>query len=709
MDKYIGKLLDGRYEILDILGVGGMSVVYKARCRILNRFVAIKILKDEFAQNEELRKHFYNESQAVAKLSHNNIVSIYDVSHKEGLEYIVMELIDGITLKEYMQRKGRLTWQESLFFAQQIAKALAHAHSRGIIHQDIKPQNILLLRDGTVKVTDFGIARLDGSQETKIIREAIGSVHYMSPEQAKGGVVDYRTDIYSLGIVLYEMLTGRVPFDGDNAMAIVMQHISAIPLMPSEIVSDVPPSMDEIVMKAMNPVVSKRYFSAEEIYEDLQKIKSNPNYSFHYDTTSGRGLDQDMENTRFVSYDRQAAKKKRTEPIHRPEYENDEMDQAMEEEEIPVTKKKKRPAAKRKKNSTKNTVIAIVGFAVVAIILCFFLIFSGNSKNTAEVPDFVGKNIEDVLESSRYEDFDLLVADETVYDEDAEDGEIMAQTPDAGEKVKKGTSVTLTINKLDVTDEDYLIPDFAGKSSREVIIELLKSGVKYTQKSESSDKYDDGEVIGTSPEAGEILSAGDELILYVSSGKDSSTNNDEDEDDNIVSCPNLRGQTRSQAKNTLSAYGLKLGTVSEREDSGESGLVLEQSVTPGKGIEKGSYVNIVISIAPSDDDDDEDDNNSSSNNNNTSSSSNNGNGGFSVNNGSTSSGSGETVGVPITIPLPQDRDTCLVTVKLGDKTIYSKSHNKDEKQAVITVYGSGSQTVTVDVDGSQTQQVVTFN
>lgn len=692
MDNYIGKLLDGRYEILDVIGIGGMAIVYKAKCRLLNRYVAIKILKEEFAKNEELRKRFYNESQAVAKLSHNNIVSIYDVSHKEGLEYIVMELIDGITLKDYMERKGKLSWQESLFFAQQIAKALAHAHSRGIVHQDIKPQNILLLRDGTVKVTDFGIARLDSTQDTKIIREAIGSVHYMSPEQAKGGIIDYRTDIYSLGIVLYEMLTGRVPFDGDNALSIVIQHINAIPLMPSELVPGVPASMDEIVMKAMNPVVSKRYFSAESFYDDLQKLKSDPNYEFHYGTTAGRGLEHDMDDTRFIAYEKSGLKKTKDEL---PETMKAEENPEVEEEEKKFMFNRKK-GNKKKKNNTKSTVIAVIIFAIIAIILCFFLIFSGNNKNTVEVPDFVGKNISDVLENSRYKNFDLLVADETDYDENAEDGEITAQTPDAGEKVQKGTSVTLTINKLDVTDEDYLIPDFSGESSREAIIELLKAGVKYTQKSESSSKYDDGDVIRTSPESGEVLPAGDELILYVSSGNDDSQDNeDNNDDDNIVSCPKLIGQTRSQAKNTLTAYGLKLGNVTETEDSGESGIVLNQSVAAGKGITKGSSVNIEISIAPSTTNDDNSNNN---NNNNTTD-----------NNSSTDNTSDQTVGVPITISLPQDRDTCVVTVKLGDKTIYSKTHNTSEKQAVITVYGSGTQTVTIDIDGDETQQSVDFN
>ena len=228
-DKYIGRLLGGRYELIDVVGVGGMAVVYRARDTVLGRYVAIKILKEEFAKDPDIRKRFAIESRAVAKLSHHNIVSVYDVGNEDGTDYIVMELIEGVTLKEYLQQKGRLSWQESIFFAEQISSALVHAHSRGIIHQDIKPQNVIILRDGTAKLTDFGIASFATTQETRVVQEAIGSVHYISPEQAKGSKIDYRTDIYSLGVVMYEMLTGRLPFEGETALQIVMQHINAVP------------------------------------------------------------------------------------------------------------------------------------------------------------------------------------------------------------------------------------------------------------------------------------------------------------------------------------------------------------------------------------------------------------------------------------------------------------------------------------------------
>ena len=266
MDQYIGKMLDNRYEILECIGTGGMAVVYKARCHRLNRLVALKILKPELASDADFRRRFHDESQAVAMLSNANIVSVYDVSHSDGLDYIVMELVDGMTLKQYMQKRGTpLNWREALHFITQIVRALGHAHSRGIIHRDIKPHNIMVLRDGSVKVTDFGIAQLASAAQNTMTQEAIGSVHYISPEQAKGSHVDCRTDIYSAGVVLYEMLTGRLPFEGDTPVFVAIQHINAIPVPPRSLNPDVPRALEAITMKAMAPDLNQRYGSADEM------------------------------------------------------------------------------------------------------------------------------------------------------------------------------------------------------------------------------------------------------------------------------------------------------------------------------------------------------------------------------------------------------------------------------------------------------------
>ena len=282
MDPYIGKLLDDRYEILDVLGTGGMAVVYRAYCHRLNRYVAVKILKGELAADQDLRRRFHDESQAVAMLSHPNIVAVYDVSQVDGREFIVMELIDGITLKQYMHKRGGcLNWREALHFITQILQGLKHAHSRGIIHRDIKPQNVMVLRDGSVKVMDFGIARSTNSQAT-MTQETIGSVHYISPEQARGSHIDARSDLYSAGVVLYEMLTGRLPFEGDNPVSVAIQHIKSIPIAPRELNPEIPLGMEQITLKAMASMPDRRYSSAEEMLRDLEDFRKNPEIDFGY-------------------------------------------------------------------------------------------------------------------------------------------------------------------------------------------------------------------------------------------------------------------------------------------------------------------------------------------------------------------------------------------------------------------------------------------
>ena len=291
-DPYIGRMLDNRYEILERIGTGGMAVVYKAKCHRLNRLVAVKILKSDLAQDEDFRRRFNAESQAVAQLSHPNIVSVYDVSRGGDIEYIVMELIDGITLKQYMEKRGQLNWRESLHFITQIMRGLSHAHSRGIVHRDIKPQNVMVLRDGSVNVADFGIACLENAAQT-LTQEALGSVHYISPEQARGDRIDARSDIYSAGVVLYEMLTGRLPFEGDSAVSVAIQHLSSVPLAPREINPDIPEQLELICMKAMAPDLDKRYPSADAMIADLEAFRKNPGVNLDFELSDLRTEESD--------------------------------------------------------------------------------------------------------------------------------------------------------------------------------------------------------------------------------------------------------------------------------------------------------------------------------------------------------------------------------------------------------------------------------
>ncbi|MDR1217364.1 MAG: protein kinase, partial [Oscillospiraceae bacterium] len=386
-DKYIGMMLDNRYEIIERIGSGGMAYVYKARCHRLNRLVAVKILKEELASNEEFRRRFHTESQAVAMLSHPNIVAVYDVSRSGNIEYIVMELIEGITLKQYINRKGLLNWKESLHFATQITKALSHAHSKGIIHRDIKPHNTMILKDGSVKVADFGIAQLLSMQNT-LTQEALGSVHYISPEQAKGGHVDARTDIYSVGVVMYEMLTSHLPFVGDSAVSIAIQHISAMPLMPRDINPDIPEGLENITMHAMEADLSLRYATADELLLDLEEFRKNPAAVFSYEASEAiQPESEDLHSTKTVPQTGLAVrassevKRRRANTPKRPEMTRDEY------------------RGNRRRASQTSTLIGVLAIIVFLIALCVFMwndvlrywLLPEQDSDMIKVPNFVGQ------------------------------------------------------------------------------------------------------------------------------------------------------------------------------------------------------------------------------------------------------------------------------------------------------------------------------
>lgn len=616
-DKYIGKLLDGRYEILDISGVGGMAVVYKARDRALNRYVAIKVLKEEFAQDEEFRRRFHNESQTVARLSHHNIVSIYDVSQTGGLNYIVMELVDGITLKEYLQKKGRLTWQEALFFAQQIARALEHAHSRGIIHQDIKPHNIMILRDATAKVTDFGIARFAAKEETRVVQEAIGSVHYISPEQARGSTIDYRTDLYSLGVVMYEMLTGKLPFDGDNALAIVMQHISAMPLMPSEIVPGIPSGMNEIVMHAMCPTVSRRYSSASELYADLERLKSDPNMTFHYNTESrGEAIESD-ETQKLPNFE-----VLNNIPIHhtpaRPvtEYAEEPVVPVRREPPPPVYEERRtapkpgerpperRPAARtgdraperRRRREEEDdddgrgSPLLMVAVALLAIVLIgsvaffWFTRFWGNSDEKVEVPSFLGAIYTDVLNDSHYT---FRFKTEGRVDDSRPPNIVIDQDPVRGTMVDENATITLYYAMEDdgKDDEQVKMEDFEERELQVAIDFLKEHDIKYTVEHNFHETIEEGRIIRTTPRSGQTILPGEEVLLVVSDGPD----------EGPFEMPNYYGMDLAAAMADMTNRGLTLKTSESRDTDMPRNAVVAQSPEKDTIVEKGTEVTLYYS------------------------------------------------------------------------------------------------------------------
>lgn len=514
MDQYIGKMLDNRYEILERIGTGGMAIVYKAKCHRLNRLVAIKILKSDLAQNEEFRRRFNAESQAVAQLSHPNIVSVYDVSRGGDMEYIVMELIDGITLKQYMEKRGQLNWRESLHFITQIMRGLSHAHSRGIIHRDIKPQNIMVLRDGSVKVADFGIACLADSAQT-LTQEALGSVHYISPEQARGDRPDARSDIYSSGVVLYEMLTGRLPFEGESAVSVAIQHLSSIPLAPREINPDIPEQLELICMKAMTPDLEHRYQSADAMIADLEAFRKNPEVEMKFDLSDLRPEEND-EPTRTI---RTMPSHTVTIPVHQPErnYPRRERD---EDEEPRHTGSGKR-----------GVLVSAVTVAAVAVVIVLFKTILGSFAPAVvdqyQVPDLYDMTIEEAENDPRIEGVFEIQKAGSEFSTDVSEGHILRQDPKKGE-TRKGSQLVIQV-WVSAGEETGEVPDLENKSEQDARILLEKLNKEYNleltveapeELKQFSEEITEGYVIKTEPAQGEILKKGDTVKLILSKGPD---------------------------------------------------------------------------------------------------------------------------------------------------------------------------------------------
>ena len=536
-DKYVGRILDNRYEILERIGVGGMALVYKARCQRLNRLVAIKILKEELASDEEFRRRFHTESQAVAMLSHPNIVAVYDVSRAANTEYIVMELIEGITLKQYINRKGLLNWKEALHFATQITKALSHAHSRGIIHRDIKPHNIMILKDGSVKVADFGIARLLTMQNT-LTQEALGSVHYISPEQAKGGYVDARSDIYSVGVVMYEMLTSRLPFVGDSAVSVAIQHISAIPLMPRDINPDIPEGLENITMHAMEPSINLRFTTADEMLADLEEFRKNPAVTFDYAADVPFAADVDTQETKPVPSPEEV-RAERARFMKKPTGKRAEKPPEKKDSAPPRAAKKPpvRPqemnkeeylVAKTRARSTSTMIgifCVVVFIVVVGVFMWRFMlgdIFNPQRGGEIEVtiPSFVGRILEDVTDNEVYTQ--RFRFSRSFQDDNRPEGTIISQSPLSGEQVTtiEGRLVEISLVVSRGEADPVYMPDFLNVHISHARNELTRMNLnlEVTSRSEPNDDITRDWVIETVPAAGEPLIRGAHITIVYSSG-----------------------------------------------------------------------------------------------------------------------------------------------------------------------------------------------
>lgn len=554
-DKYIGKILDDRYEIIELIGSGGMANVYKALCHRLNRYDAVKIMRDETAANTELRRRFRAESQAVAMLSHPNIVSVYDVSHNDDVEYIVMELIDGITLKQYLQKKSVLDPSEVLDFTIQTAKALEHAHSKGIIHRDIKPQNIMLLKDGMIKVADFGIASLENTIEENN-GETVGSVHYIAPEQARGEAPDARSDIYSLGIVMYEMLTGRLPYVGNSDVEVAVKHMNTDPVTPRDIVPSIPEELERICLKAMNSNIDERYQTASEMLADLEQYKAQ-SLAAHV-----------LEDSEAVLIDSEEPPRRRAQRSRRS-----------------------------KKIALSSGILAVLLFVIIGFVFLngYFLkdLFSDPVK--VKVDNFVGRYYEDVINDKDYKKiYDFKVTFKV--DLEHEYGIILSQDPESGRSKTvsdKGSKIVVELVCAAETVDDQKrllkVPNIVNHEREEAISMVQDAGFTYSLEQAPSDSITKGYVISTDPVAGAAADEGSEIKIIISTGPETV----------MTKVPQLKGLSKDAAIAKIESSNLSIGSISTAESDLDAGTVIDQNIAAGTEIEEHTKISITVSSGPS--------------------------------------------------------------------------------------------------------------
>ncbi len=640
MDKNIGKKLDGRYEITELVGEGGMANVYKAFDNVENKTVAVKILKKEFAENEEFLRRFRNESKAIAVLSHPNIVKVFDVGFSDQIQFIVMEYIDGITLKEYIEEQGTLSWKDSVHFIIQILRALQHAHNKGIVHRDIKPQNIMMFDDGTIKVMDFGIAKFAREDGKTAADQAIGSVHYISPEQAGGKTVSDKSDIYSVGVMLYEMLTGQKPFDADTPVSIAIMHMHDKATPPSEVNPDIPPALEEIIMCAMEKESEKRYQSAAEMIKAIESFKKNPQT-----VSVGKSARSDAGNTRYF---------KPPVPIYdedEEEYEEDDDDdyEEDEEEEYYDDPYDDDDEEEEEEHSLFIYVLTAVIIVMIIVAVIFFTslikdIFSTGSVTSNrefQMVNLVGMNYNEVMEKYPELDLNIIGSAYSDYEVDA----IIEQDVEPNTTVKKGVEVNVKISKgvkmvkvPQVANMDYMTAQTALDQ------EGLIADIKFMTHEEIEEDY----VIKTEPEAKTEVEPGSRVVVYVSKGPFVTT----------VIVPNFVGMTEDEAK-ARCEYEELVWEIIERDSSEPAGQVIAQSLEPDTRIDSGTKITLTIS-----------------------------------------NGNAPTSSVPVTIAIPEDAAGTFKFILYveGVPTVEKANVNATYASTVtLTVEGSGSQVAVVEL------------
>lgn len=554
MENYVGKRLDGRYEVQEIIGVGGMAVVYKAYDSIDDRTVSIKVLKDEFLANEEFKRRFKNESKAIAVLSHPNIVKVYDVHFGDKLQYIVMEYVDGITLKEYIQKQGTITWNDAVYFTSQILRALQHAHDRGIVHRDIKPQNIMLLPNGQIKVADFGIARFSRSETRTMTENAIGSVHYISPEQAKGEFTDERADIYSVGVVLYEMLAGKVPFEAESAVSVALMQLQNEAKRLTEINPDIPLGLEQITVHAMQKNPSSRYQTATEMLLDIEEIIKNPKVAFDY------SYFVDKEPTRYV--------------IKTDKNQNNEISQ---EDSVQV---------QNANNNKKKIIAAVVTGSVVLIaaIVLIILYFTGSlNTDTRQLEDFVGQSYDEIIESKEYPYEFVMEQQET---DSAEPGTVISQKPEAGERVISNSTVKLVVA---ASNKSLTVPAMYGKEKEKAEQILKNAGItNYKFVSVESNNVKNNCVVYSDPKETSKISSSTLVTVFISSGPATT------ESERKV-LPDVSGLSQANAKDVLTKAGFSNIEFVTEDSEYPKNQVIEQSPIGGSSIDPNDSIKITIS------------------------------------------------------------------------------------------------------------------
>lgn len=575
-----GNIVGNRYELLEKIGSGGMAIVYKARCRLLNRFVAIKILRPEFNNDAEFLKRFETEAQAAASLSHPNIVSVYDVGVQDDMRYIVMEYVQGITLKEYLVNNGPLPIEKIVDFSLQIASALEHAHVKKIIHHDIKPHNIIITLDGHLKVTDFGLARAVSTSTTVAGVGAVGSVHYASPEQARGGFTDEKSDIYSLGVTMYEMTTGRVPFDGETPVSVAMKHLQKEPTPPSAIAPDVPVALEEIILKCMVKDVAGRFKSATEIISALRAVfdgaavvvKKNVDDD---DNSSTRRLPSMEE---IEEEKKRAERARKTEINREPEIKKSETVKAKKEVSDEEYKRKKKKEDSVAIVAAIATTLVIVGVLVVIMIN---LLSSGGDNSGIRVPSFTNMTYEEAEELAKEYSLGIEIANYE-YNDTVEVDKIISQDPEEGNSVSENTQIKVIISR---GEEHTVLQDYKNSKADDVKADLRDKGIKFEEEEIFSDDVTEGRVVKTEPKASSKISEDTVVTIYISKGPE--------KEETVV--PNLIEETVENAKTLLYNRGLEVGEISYIDSSKPKDMVIQQSPVSGSSVEDGSKVNLVLS------------------------------------------------------------------------------------------------------------------